>query len=467
MSSQLKKNLLKSSLFLFAAAVLFAVPLNSNLVFGYGTSSAGVTTTTVADTTVQDTPIDFTSSITSVTGGNLGTQSLGSFSSGDLTNVDLNNLGIIGDQPLVVDKAVTLTSTTPGTPLSISGSSVSNVNISIPDNTTILAPSTWDGTLTPPTAGSSTGNAPSGFSVGGTVIELGSSSAILLFDKPIDVLLTGVTGTVGYKYAGSNTWVQITTLCGGSFASPAAPAFPGECYITNGTDTKIHTYHLTSFASLDAVVASTTTSSSSSNNSGGGSSSSSAGSSSPTCNDAYAGGAPRLISATSTGANTVALTWSKAADPVTHYVVSYGLQAGRPLYGNPRVGDRNTTSYTVGSLSGGQTYYFRVRAGNGCNGGGYSNEVAVRVGGQALATRAAVGFAPGVLGVSKKAVVDSIAGQAPVASAQPAASAKPAAPAQVEQQVQVQVGQPAPQSNNSGGFFGSIFGFFGRIFGGK
>lgn len=117
----------------------------------------------------------------------------------------------------------------------------------------------------------------------------------------------------------------------------------------------------------------------------------------PTCNDPAAGGASTLLSATATGANQVTLTWSKAADPVTHYVISYGLTPGNPLFGNPNVGGKDTTSYTVKDLSGGTTYYFRVRAANGCNGGAYSNEIAATPGG-GVVTGPASGFTAGVLG---------------------------------------------------------------------
>lgn len=75
---------------------------------------------------------------------------------------------------------------------------------------------------------------------------------MLLFDKPVVLTLPGVTGPVGYKPAGSNTWVMITQQAGGTYNNPTAPLFPGEAYITNGTDTKIITWHFTSFAGLVA-----------------------------------------------------------------------------------------------------------------------------------------------------------------------------------------------------------------------
>jgi hypothetical protein len=120
------------------------------------------------------------------------------------------------------------------------------------------------------------------------------------------------------------------------------------------------------------------------------------GSSPPVCNDTKPDSAPTLLSAIA-GVNSVALKWSKAANPVSYYLVTYGLSSGTQQFGNPNVGGSDTTTYTVSGLSGGARYYFKVRAGNGCTPGNYSNELSavptgVKVGG--LPT----GFTPGVLG---------------------------------------------------------------------
>ena len=117
----------------------------------------------------------------------------------------------------------------------------------------------------------------------------------------------------------------------------------------------------------------------------------------PECHDQPPGGAPRLISATA-GVNSVTLVWEKAPDPVSYYLIAYGESPGNYLYGNPNVGGPETTSYTVGSLSGGKTYYFVVRAGNGCAPGPFSNELAAKSYGGVL-EGAATGFLPGILGV--------------------------------------------------------------------
>jgi len=121
--------------------------------------------------------------------------------------------------------------------------------------------------------------------------------------------------------------------------------------------------------------------------------------SAPVCNDTKPGSAPTLVNIAA-GVNSVTLYWSLASNPVTYYLVTYGLSSGAQTYGNPNVGDKNTTSYTVNQLSGGITYYFRVRAGNGCMPGDYSNELSATPTGGFVTGGPAAGFEQGVLGTT-------------------------------------------------------------------
>ena len=52
------------------------------------------------------------------------------------------------------------------------------------------------------------------------------------------------------------------------------------------------------------------------------------------------------------------------------------------MFGNPNIGNSDTTEYTVKSLVGGKKYYFKIRAGNGCMPGSFSNELVVDMSGQ-------------------------------------------------------------------------------------
>jgi hypothetical protein len=121
----------------------------------------------------------------------------------------------------------------------------------IPAGTTVTGPAGWDGVISAPTAGTpSGGNAPAGFAVGDTVITLGSASGMLLFNPAVIITLPGVTGAVGYRPAGSNQWIEITNICTGTYDDPTGAPAGGECTINDETDTRILTYHFTSFGEL-------------------------------------------------------------------------------------------------------------------------------------------------------------------------------------------------------------------------
>lgn len=138
---------------------------------------------------------------------------------------------------------------------------------------------------------------------------------------------------------------------------------------------------------------------------GGGGTVLGAGVSAPVCNDTAPAGAPTLTSAVA-GTNSVTLTWTEGAGPLTYYLIAYGTSSGSYSYGNPNIGGTGTTSYTVSNLSGGTTYYLVVRAGNGCKPGPFSGEVGVTPAGGATAG-GAPGFAPGVLGESTPSATPS------------------------------------------------------------
>ncbi len=168
-----------------------------------------------------------------------------------ITNLTLSNTsslklgGLIGD-------SVTLNSGTPSAPIVLANSDLAGISASIPDGTVITGPSGWDGIITPPTTGTSSGSAPAGFRIGDTIISIGSLAGSLNFSQPVTILIPGVKGTVGYKLSGEDNWHQITNTCGGDYTSPTLDS-GNECSIHNGTDTKILTKHFTLFGELNVV----------------------------------------------------------------------------------------------------------------------------------------------------------------------------------------------------------------------
>jgi hypothetical protein len=121
--------------------------------------------------------------------------------------------------------------------------------------------------------------------------------------------------------------------------------------------------------------------------------------STPVCNDQKPESAPFLLLATSSGPNSITLNWLKAKGSVSYYLVTFGTKPGEQLYGNPNVGGSDATAYTINNLSGGKNYYFKVRAGNGCMPGDYSNEVIGRLTG-GYVTGIPENFAHDVLGAT-------------------------------------------------------------------
>lgn len=97
------------------------------------------------------------------------------------------------------------------------------------------------------------------------------------------------------------------------------------------------------------------------------------------CKDKSPASAPILTSAVA-GKDSVTLTWIEAQDPLTYYLVAYGRSETEIEYGNPNVGGKGTTTYTVGELVRGVKYYFKVRPVNGCKPGKFSNKLSATPG---------------------------------------------------------------------------------------
>jgi hypothetical protein len=169
------------------------------------------------------------------------------------TQIILSDTSTLDLSAGLVDDEVVLQSGVADEDIVLTNSNLVGVSASILDGTTITGPTGWDGLIAPPTSETPSGDAPAGFSVGSVVISVGSPDGRLDFDSPVTLLLSGVTGPVGYKPSGLDTWVQITNVCD-DYASPSNPPPGSECSVSNGTDTKIVTFHFTQFGNLNVVT---------------------------------------------------------------------------------------------------------------------------------------------------------------------------------------------------------------------
>lgn len=127
------------------------------------------------------------------------------------------------------------------------------------------------------------------------------------------------------------------------------------------------------------------------------SNSSGGGASPPPCNDS-APLAPTGFSAVlGTNSGEVNLAWTAPASAYTYFLVAYSdSSTWPPKWGNPSVG--NGTAYTVAGLGSG-TYWFWVRAGNGCQPGPFVGPISP---GTVSGTGGvATNFSPGVLGTQE------------------------------------------------------------------
>lgn len=117
---------------------------------------------------------------------------------------------------------------------------------------------------------------------------------------------------------------------------------------------------------------------SSSSSSSSSSNSSSSSSSAPSCDKTAPSSAPLLWGASAKSANSILLQFGSASGSVDNYALEFGTEHGKYLWGATAIGNESTREYLVKSLSPNTTYYFRVRAGNGCATGGWSGEISAK-----------------------------------------------------------------------------------------
>ncbi len=127
----------------------------------------------------------------------------------------------------------------------------------------------------------------------------------------------------------------------------------------------------------------------------------------PVCTDTKPGLPTNFAASDGPGTGEVSLSWTPPAQPYTYFLIAYSDSSDwPPKWGNPDVG--NVTSYTVLGLGSG-TYWFWLRAGNGCMPGDFVGPISPgTIAGVPGAGPVAPGFLPGVLGVEEKEEIKGV-----------------------------------------------------------
>lgn len=167
---------------------------------------------------------------------------------------------------------------------------------------------------------------------------------------------------------------------------------------------------------------------------------------------------PYVNSVRSLGNNAVRVSWGTDVKG-DNWTIAYGPGSGQYVWGVDRVGNSNTTYYDIGSLPGG-TYYFVVRANNGCRPGEFSDEKSVTLGTKYVGTYVALPVNPPPTSVQVPVVPVKPVVQAPTAPPPSVQAPRAAAPVAPKNNL------AAPKPANVG-FFQGIANFFGSLFGGK
>ena len=196
----------------------------------------------------------------------------------------------------------------------------------------------------------------------------------ITFSKPInettftadDIIVTGSTVQKKLRKITNTTYeLEINNITNGNIVTVHIPAgvitdLAGNSnLISNSTDNSV-TYNPTASNSSD-------------NNSN-----SHSDAHSPECHDQSPGKTPPVIySAIAKNAHSILLSFRPADKPVEKYILQYGTKSGSYPYGSQNLGVNSSDSmtYAVNLLVPNTTYYFRLKAANGCATGDWSNEI--------------------------------------------------------------------------------------------
>lgn len=98
----------------------------------------------------------------------------------------------------------------------------------------------------------------------------------------------------------------------------------------------------------------------------------------PNCSNTKPEASPWLISGSVKSNTSVILSYQDTSSSVTDYTVEYGTKPDTFDQSGIKIGGKNDRSVTIGSLIPNTVYYFRIRAGNDCAVGNWSNTLSVK-----------------------------------------------------------------------------------------
>ena len=106
---------------------------------------------------------------------------------------------------------------------------------------------------------------------------------------------------------------------------------------------------------------------------------------------------PKNLKATP-GQNSVTLNWDETDDIFSYYLISYSTEKHASTFASANIGGRGTTSFTINNLSANDIYYFKIRIGNLCAQGPFSEIVSATPNGQQLLVSPFSSSRPAILG---------------------------------------------------------------------
>lgn len=206
----------------------------------------------------------------------------------------------------------------------------------------------------------------------------GDSNAVFIFQASSDLVTasSSVVSLINSAQACNVFWVVSSQATLGSSSTFIGTIMAGTSVVLNNSATLngralAHTAAVTLDHNTITKPTCTAASSSTSNST---STSNSGGSSTSVCSDFAPTNNPDLFQIDRAGSRAV-LYFTPVNDHLSYYYIAYGLSPGDERYGVSFSAGLSSgvVNFTINDLNPNTTYYFKVRGGNGCAPGGWSN----------------------------------------------------------------------------------------------